>query len=105
MDTHLRRWGAVWILVAAWLVSSLLFGVAETFVQTHQAAQHGQPFEWSEFWPAYWSGMFENLQSEWAQLAVQAMLISALSRTLFRKGDEDLIRIEAKLDRALGADQ
>ncbi|MFC9973554.1 hypothetical protein ACFVH6_21935 [Spirillospora sp. NPDC127200] len=110
MGRHLRRWGAVYILAALWLVSSLLFGLAEAAVQTNEARQHGQGFAWSEFWPAYWSGYFENLLSEWAQLAVQAVLVVALAGRLFRRSEEqqittvrealtaDLRRIEAKLD-------
>ncbi|MGI5171882.1 hypothetical protein ACQEU3_46825 [Spirillospora sp. CA-253888] len=110
MGRHFRRWGAVYILAALWLVSSLLFGLAEAAAQTNEARQHGQPFAWSEFWPAYWSGYFENLQSEWAQLATQAVLIVALAGRLFRRSEEqqvaavrealaaDVQRIEAKLD-------
>ena len=101
MVSHLRRWGAVWILTALWLISSLLFGWAEYHVQVDEAIEHGQPFEPSSFWVVYWSGYFENLQSEWAQLAVQALLVVGYAHVVFRKGTEDIDRVEAKVDRLL----
>jgi hypothetical protein len=84
-----------------WLASSAAFCWSEYFVQVNEAAQHGQPFEMSDYWPALWAGFFENLQSEWAQLAVQALLISAFSHVVFRKGDEDADRLEAKVNELL----
>ena len=101
MASHFRRWGAVYLLVILWAVSSLLFGAAKAVELTNEAAQHGQPFQWSEFWPAYWSGYFENLQSEWAQLAVQAAVVVAAARVLFRKSVEDMDRLEGKVDELL----
>lgn len=101
MSRHLRRWGAVYILAVLWLGSSLLFGMAEVAAQTQEAMQHGQGFQWSEFWPAYWSAYFENLQSEWLQLVFQAVLLLGAKHIMFRVEAEDLERIEAKLDRLL----
>ena len=54
-----------------------------------QSEQHGQVFQMSEFMPQFWSATFENWQSEWLQLAVQAILIAALADYLFRKGNTD----------------
>lgn len=101
MTRHLRRWGAAYILAILWVVSSLLFGLAETAVQTNEARQHGQPFQWSEFWPAYWSGYFENLQSEWLQLVFQAVLLLGAKHWLFKVDAEDLERIESKVNELL----
>lgn len=104
MPRHARRWGAVYILLLLWVVSSLLFGLAETVVQTNEARQHGQAFEWSEFWPSFWSGYFENLQSEWAQLIFQAILLLGAKHWLFQVDAEDLERIETKVDILLARD-
>ena len=51
--------------------------------------QHGQEFKMSEYWPQFWSSTFENWQSEWLQLATQALLIGAFAEYLFRRGSED----------------
>jgi hypothetical protein len=63
---HMRRWGAVWILV-------VLFVVSWWFQFVAMVAEPG-PFEWTMFW----SATFENWQSEFLQLAVQAVLIASL---------------------------
>jgi hypothetical protein len=98
VSRHLRRWGAVYILAALWLGSSALYFWAELFAQIHEAHEHGQAMEWPQFWAAFWSGYFENLQSEWAQLAVQAVLIVGFAHVVFRKGEEDNARLERKVD-------
>jgi hypothetical protein len=101
MSEHLRRWGAVYILAALFLASWAGQFWAQLVEFTADQAEHGQAFEWAQFWPQFAEATLENWQSEWAQLLTQALLISAFSRVLFRKGDEDQRRLEAKVDRLL----
>ena len=96
---HLRRWGAVWILTALWAGFAVGQWFSNLAEYTNDQAAHGLPFQWSEFLPIFWGGFLENHASESWQLAVQAVLIVGLSRLVFRKGDEDQVRLEAKVDR------
>ncbi|WP_086559882.1 hypothetical protein [Streptomyces africanus] len=86
---HLRRWGAVYILV-------LLFAgswAGQLVAMQPKIDQEG----WSEFW----SATFENWQSEWLQLVFQAILLLGAKHIMFKADARDLERIESKLDRAL----
>ena len=38
----------------------------------NQAEQHGQSFEWAQFFPQFFASTFENWQSEFLQLVWQA---------------------------------
>lgn len=113
----MRRWGAVYILVALFLGSWLGQFLTELVEVRNDAATHGEPTGgagfWSSFWPQFWSSTFENWQSEFLQLAAQALLIASvlLGPRLFgadRSPEQaDLDRVEEKLDRvvwALGLD-
>jgi hypothetical protein len=106
MSDHLRRWGAIYALSLAALACMWLFGYYEQQVALDEASTHGQPYSPSEFWHRYWSGVFENLQSEFWQLVVQAgLLLSPLAYVCWRADQnadkQDVARIEAKLDRLL----
>lgn len=96
---HMRRWGAVYILVGLWIISSLLFGWFEYRVQVNEAVEHGETFDRGAYGASYWSAYFENLQSEWAQLATQAVLVVALADRLFKAGQKDVDEIKMQLDR------
>ncbi|MEV4287364.1 hypothetical protein AB0K40_17810 [Nonomuraea bangladeshensis] len=93
MTRHLRRWGAVYILVL--LFAGSWAGQAVAMQAT--IAEEG----WSEFWAA----SFENWQSEWLQLVFQAVLLLGAKHWLFRVEAEDLERIEAKLDQLLDGER
>jgi hypothetical protein len=86
---HLRRWGAVYILAVLFAGSWIGQMVAM------------QPAIAEEGWSVFWAATFENWQSEYLQLVVQAVLLLGLKHALFRADAEDLERIEAKLDRLL----
>jgi hypothetical protein len=106
MKRHLRHWGAMYVLVVAALLSMWLFGAYERMVVADEAAQHGQPYQPSEFWHRYWSGVFENLQSEFWQLVAQGLLLLGPMSLLLWQADQqadktDVERLEAKLDRLL----
>jgi hypothetical protein len=75
--------------------------VAQLLVQQNEAQQHGQAFEWSEFFPQFFASTFENWQSEFLQLVWQAVGLALLycwGSSQSRESDE---RLEAKLDRLL----
>lgn len=88
-DKFLRRWSAVIILLVFFFLSWIGQFTNQLEEVKQKSQQHGQEFHMSEFWPQFWSSTFENWQSEWLQLATQAILISALAEYFFRKGSED----------------
>lgn len=98
MGTHLRRWGAVYLLLTLWAVFEVVQWVTNLAEYRAEQAAHGQPFEWGQFVSYFLARFAENHASESWQLAIQAILIVGLSHVMFRKGDEDIERIEAKID-------
>jgi hypothetical protein len=106
MREHLRRWGAVYVLVLMFLGSwaGQLFTQAAEFANT--AKDHGEPARMSEFWPEFWAATFENWQSEFLQLAVQAILVASFVQAYLFKAEysadkDDVEQINEKLDRLL----
>ncbi|MNQ83305.1 hypothetical protein D3C85_983810 [compost metagenome] len=97
-DTFFRNWGAVFILVAFFLVSWAGQFANQMAVQRQESEQHGQVFEIDEFWPQFWASTFENWQSEWLQLATQALLISGFAAVLFRKQDEEHYKTQLMIE-------
>jgi hypothetical protein len=95
--THIRRWGAVYILLLLFAGSwagQFITQLAE-FTSTQQ--QHGQPFQWGDYLHQFFASTFENWQSEWLQLIFQAILLLGAKHWLFKVDAEDLERIEAKI--------
>ena len=88
-NTFLQRWTAVFILFTFFFLSWGGQFASQLAQQKQQSADHGQQFQMEEFWPTFWSSTFENWQSEWLQLATQAILIAAFADYLFRKGNQD----------------
>lgn len=97
-DTFLRRWGAVLILLVFFIASWTGQFLTEMASERNQAEQHGQQFSIAEFMPEFWSSTFENWQSEWLQLATQAILISGFSSYIFRKQDEQHYKTQVMLE-------
>ncbi|EKF21049.1 hypothetical protein C731_4967 [Mycolicibacterium hassiacum DSM 44199] len=95
---HIRRWGAVYVLLLLFIGSWLgqFFTQLGAFADTQQ--QHGQPFQWGGYLHEFFASTFENWQSEWLQLIFQAILLLGAKHWLFRVDAEDLERIEAKVD-------
>ncbi|SET48678.1 hypothetical protein [Nonomuraea wenchangensis] len=87
---HFRRWGAVYILAVLFAGS----WIGQAVAMQPEIAEKG----WTEFWAA----TFENWQSEYLQLIIQATLLLGAKHLLFQADARDLERIEAKLDRLLG---
>ena len=84
---HFKRWGAVYMLAVLFLGS----WVGQYVAQTSEG----------EGWTLFLSSTFENWQSEFLQLAVQALVVVAGAKVLFRKSIEDRERLEAKVDELL----
>jgi hypothetical protein len=75
--------------------------IAQAVTVANEAEQHGQEFQWSDFWPQFLASTFENWQSEFLQLIWQAAGLAFLflwGSSQSRESDE---RIEAKLDALL----
>ena len=103
--THIRRWGAVYILLLLFAGSwagQFITQLAE-FTSTQQ--QHGHPFQWGDYLHQFFASTFENWQSEWLQLIFQAILLLGAKHWLFKVDAEDLERIEAKIDAIRAAQQ
>ncbi|WP_341359594.1 DUF6766 family protein [Georgenia sp. M64] len=87
--------GALFVL--SW-VGQLVFQLIEV---RNDSAEHGQAFEWAQFWPQFLSSTFENWQSEFLQLVWQAAGLALFyfwGSSQSREGDD---RMEAKIDRLL----
>jgi hypothetical protein len=97
-DTHLRKWGAVYVLVVLFLGSWAGQFLAELSEFRSDQAMHHQPFLWADFLTSFASSTLENWQSEWLQLVFQAVLLLGAKHLIFRTDAEDLERLEAKVD-------
>lgn len=97
-NTFLKRWGAVFILLAFFIGSWGGQFISQLQVVRQESEQHGQEFQMDEFWPEFWAATFENWQSEWLQLFTQALLISGLSAYVFRKQDEEHFKTQMMIE-------
>lgn len=87
--SHLRRWGAVYV-IGAWFVVSW---AAQLLAMRSEIETGG--------WETFWAATFENWQSEALQLVVQGVALLALKHIWFAADAEDQERLEAKLDELL----
>jgi hypothetical protein len=97
--THLRRWGAVYVLLVLFVGSWLGQFVTQLQEFRSEQQEHREPFVWGDFWNAFFASTFENWQSEWLQLIFQAILLLGAKHWLFKVDAEDMERIEAKIDK------
>ncbi len=93
----MKRWGVAVILLLLWVSCTALFWGYERQVVQHEAEDHQTEFAEDEFRDEFWSGTFENLQSEWTQLFVQAVFVVGFASFLFKKSKEDMDRLEEKV--------
>ncbi len=98
MRRHLRRWGAVWVLVILFAGSWVGQFVAQLAHFRSEQASHNEPFVWADFYSSFFASTFENWQSEWLQLVFQAILLLGAKHWIFKVDAEDIERIEAKID-------
>ena len=97
-DTFVRRWAALFILIAFFVLSWGGQFLTQMQVKAQEAEQHGQSFSIQEFMPQFWASTFENWQSEWLQLAAQAVLIAALADYVFRTGNRDHYKTQLMIE-------
>jgi hypothetical protein len=97
-NTRWRRWGALIVLVVFFFASWGGQFVSQMQVVKQENEQHGQQFSMDEFWPQFLSSTFENWQSEWLQLATQALLIAAFADYMFRKGNQDHYKTQLMIE-------
>jgi hypothetical protein len=107
MDTHshLRRWGAAYLLLVLFVTSWVAQFVTTLIESGNEAREHGGSFQMSEFWPQFLSATFENWQSEWLQLLVQAVVLLGMKHVLFKADALDMEQIQldlAEIKRTLG---
>jgi hypothetical protein len=95
---HLRRWGAVYVLLVLFAGSWLGQFFAQLSEFHSEQAEHQQPFVWAEFWASYLASTFENWQSEWLQLVFQAVLLMGARHWIFKVEAQDMERMERKID-------
>lgn len=63
----------------------------------NEAREHGESFSMSEFWPKFWSSTFENWQSEWLQLFVQAVVLLGMKHVFFKADAQDMEQVQLDL--------
>ena len=82
------------MLFAASLAGQFVSQVIEV---GNEARAHGQAFQMSEFWPQLATGVFENWQSEWLQLFVQAVVLLGMKHVLFKADALDMEQVQLDL--------
>lgn len=99
MDTHshLRRWGAAYLLLVLFLASWLGQFVTQMIEVGNQAREHGSAFALDQFLPQFFSATFENWQSEWLQLLVQAVVLLGMKHVLFKADALDMEQVQLDL--------
>jgi hypothetical protein len=84
-SSHLQRWGAAYLLFALFLASWAGQFVATIVEVGNEAQAHGQEFS------------FENWQSEWLQLLVQAVVLLGMKHVLFKADAIDMEQVQLDL--------
>ena len=72
--------------------------ITQMIVETNEAKQHGQGFEWAEFFPQFLASTFENWQSEFLQLVWQAAGLALFYFWGSSQSKEGNERLEQKID-------
>jgi Domain of unknown function (DUF6766) len=95
--SHLRRWGAAYLLLALFLASWIGQFVAMLIESGNQAREHDQPFRIGDFWVQFLSATFENWQSEWLQLLIQAVVLLGMKHLIFKADAVDMEQVQLDL--------
>jgi hypothetical protein len=95
--SHLKKWGAAYLLLLLFLASWVGQFVSMLIEVGNEARQHGQSFQMDEFWPRFASSTFENWQSEWLQLLVQAVVLLGMKHVLFKADALDMEQVQLDL--------
>jgi len=96
--SHARRWGAAYLLLGLFIASWVGQFIAMLVEAGDDAREHGQVFELAQFWPQFWAATFENWQSEWLQLLMQAVVLLGLKHQLFQADAADMEQVQDDLD-------
>ena len=91
MKDWFKWYGAVVVLAVLWVVSILIFHSSTEEVVSGEAGVGSH----------VWAGLFANLQAEWAHLLFSTAVLVGFGRACFRRGYQDVDRIERKLDELL----
>lgn len=89
MKKHFQNWGVAYILLVLWIGS----WIGQAITMQSEIEKEG--------WTVFWAATFENWQSEWIQLLIQAIGLLALKHVIFKAEAEDQERLEAKVDALL----
>jgi hypothetical protein len=94
---HLQQWGAAYVMFLLFLASWIGQFIAQLIEVGNEARQHGEEFMMSEFWPKFFQATFENWQSEWLQLAFQAVVLLGMKHVLFKADAADTEQMQLDL--------
>lgn len=94
---HLQQWGAAYIMFLLFAASWVGQFIAQLIEVGNEAREHGQEFAMSEFWPKFFMSTFENWQSEWLQLAFQAVVLLGMKHVLFKADAADTEQLQLDL--------
>jgi hypothetical protein len=75
--------------------------ISQYYKVYNEQLEKGLPFEWSTFWPEFFSATFENWQSEFLQLLTFVVLTAFLIHKNSAESRDGTDRIERKLDEIL----
>jgi hypothetical protein len=94
---HLKRWGVIYLLLL--LFAASLFGqlTSQYAHEVSQARMHGVELDVRDFRQSFYATVFENWQSEWLQLWVQAVFVVGFADKIFKKSQEETDQIKAEL--------
>jgi hypothetical protein len=95
--SHFKRWGAAYLLLGLFIASWVGQFITMLIEVGNEARQHGQAFQFNEFLPQFWSATFENWQSEWLQLLVQAVVLLGMKHVLFKADAQDMEQVQLDL--------
>lgn len=95
--SHFKKWGAAYLLFILFAASLGAQFVAQLVEVGNEAREHGQTFQMEEFWPKFATSVFENWQSEWLQLFVQAVVLLGMKHVLFKADAQDTEQMQLDL--------
>jgi hypothetical protein len=95
--SHFQQWGAAYLMFVLFLASWAGQFIAQLIDAGNEARQHGEQFMMSEFWPKFFHSTFENWQSEWLQLAFQAVVLLGMKHVLFKADAADTEQMQLDL--------
>lgn len=83
-----RKYGTLILFGTAFLLSWVGQLVFQAMQVSSEAQQHGETFQWVDFWPMFLSSTFENWQSEFLQLLFQVVFVTILASKMLQAGEK-----------------